>query len=132
MKNLKKHFKMIITAVICFVMGVIPGKKNGKNEKKQILEFKCNGRGRESCVNGQALHKEHVGQASGNVNERIIYIQDWINNKNNRTGWTCSNGNVFKNKKVFFWMQGPGDRYGGFAEGTMGAGNEEKGELFVI
>lgn len=94
MKKLKQYFKMIITAVICFAMSFVPGKKSGAKTEKVLAQ-----------VNGQAVSgcnkksRFHVF-ATVDVLGRLRSVSD-----------VCG---IFRRssflKKVFYWMQGPGDR----------------------
>lgn len=93
MKNLKEYFKLVITAVICFATNLL----SGKNTIRKIGEVFT------------------VGQA-GAVNRNNVYSMFHCENR----GYVLKNeGRMVENfihkrslflKKVFFWLQGPGDK----------------------
>lgn len=99
MKNIKKYFNMIITAVICFAMSIVPGKK-------------ANARVFRLLADGQAVSRNTKGKMSNRRTENVFAM----NNSNefvfssNGTGFKKSNSPRYYLKKVFFWLQGPGDR----------------------
>ncbi|MDC7287222.1 hypothetical protein NXH76_05370 [Blautia schinkii] len=92
MKNVKKYFKMIITAVICFAMSLIPGKK----ANAKVIEV---------LADGQAVSRN---TERNSVNTRTENVSVFSRSNENVT--RQSNCRRLYLKKVFYWLQGPGDR----------------------
>lgn len=92
MKNVKKYFKLIITAVICFAMSLIPGKKANAKVIKVLAD-------------GQAVSR-YTERNSVNTNMNNVSVF----NSSNETMTLKSNSHRLYLKKVFYWLQGPGDR----------------------
>ncbi|MDO4273691.1 MAG: hypothetical protein Q4D16_08475 [Eubacteriales bacterium] len=101
MKNIKKYFNMIITAVICFAMSLVPGKK-------------ANARVFRLLADGQAVSRNTKRKASDRRTENV-FVMNHSNGSvfsSNGTGFKRSNSPHYYLKKVFFWLQGPGDMSG--------------------
>ena len=92
MKNVKKYFKLIITAVICFAMSLIPGKKANAKVVKVLAD-------------GQAVSRN---TKRSSVNTKIENVS--VFSSSNETKAHRSNSPGYYLKKVFYWLQGPGDR----------------------
>lgn len=99
MKRLKNFFKMMVTAVICFFVGILPKKREA-----------------EKCIAG-----------SGYINGDFSGQRGWGKSKYNETlgksykpfrmSTVCRRENIrecrYKRPKInkkFFWLKGPGDR----------------------
>ena len=93
MKNVKKYFKMIITAVICFAMCLIPGKKASAKVVKVLAD-------------GQAVSHNTKRNSVNTIMENVS-----VCNSSNGTIAHKINRHRLYLKKVFYWLQGPGDRY---------------------
>lgn len=99
MNRIKEYFRLVITAVICFAMSVLPGKGRGEKVLKAMsLGYAGNGNG--------TVHSGNTKEAPFSCSGKCEYRE-----KNN--GSVVDNC-VYKSsrflKKVFFWLQGPGDR----------------------
>lgn len=92
MKKLKNYFKMIITAVICFAMSLIPGKKAGKVMKNVFTD-------------GQAVsdHTKKRKHATGNTGYVLQSFQS-------EAAAPISSRHRYFLKKVFLRRKGPGDK----------------------
>lgn len=98
MKNLKKYFNVIVTAVICFFMGMIPrGKKDG--EAVKILTA-----GQAVCPDTgshmKSGYKSH--EYERNVNSVVLNVKKREND--------ASSKEISYLHKKLHWLQGPGDR----------------------
>lgn len=90
MRKLKSYFHLIVTAVICFFMSLIPGKKGSENVKKVL-------------VGGQAVRNHNRCNAETTSVKIMPIFMDY------KGGRTAKSAEDYL-KKNFFWMQGPGDR----------------------
>lgn len=94
MKNFKKYFKMLLTAMICFAMCLVSG-KNVTADVEKIL------------ADGQAgpNHTEKDGLLERSL--RNVFEVSKIEEEKKRK---YKEGSFLK--KIFFWLKGPGDRSG--------------------
>ncbi len=94
MKNFKKYFKMLITAVICFAMCFVSGKNVTADVEKVLAD-------------GQAVpnhtEKDRVLTKSTSTVFKNSQIAEKEKNKYREGSFL---------KKIFFWLKGPGDRSG--------------------
>lgn len=97
MKNLKKYFKMLVTAVICFLMGAGTGKKKIEKQIALLTDGQAFGNKNEGKEKGASCGTSSA--ARGCTMKNAVY--DWYNR--------CE----YHLRKNFFWLQGPGDRAGG-------------------
>ncbi|MBU5482238.1 hypothetical protein [Blautia sp. MSJ-19] len=89
MKKMRECFHMLITAVICLMVSMVPG----KNATSVIVDGK---------VGVETLSTENTRRADRFAHRCMDKVRGlWISGylKRNRL-W----------KKLFFWLQGPGDR----------------------
>lgn len=94
MKSLKQYFKMIVTAVICFAMSFLPGRKKGTDTEKVLAMAKG-----QASLKRNKKNRFHTGttvyvsgiQQNTPVSSRIIHRNILL-------------------KKVFERIQGPGDK----------------------
>lgn len=89
MKRLKEYFKMIVTAVICLTMSMFPGKNREKIVK--VLNGKTNTSAAASNNATQRMDNHAAFPEMKNAAEYRRYRR------------------YIRLKKVFFWLQGPGD-----------------------
>lgn len=94
MKKLKQYFEMIITAVICFAMSFVPGKKSGAKVEKVLAEV--NGQAVLGCNKKNKFHVFPTVDVLGMMKSVLNFFRIFRRR--------------FFIKKVFYWMQGPGDR----------------------
>lgn len=87
MRKLKNYFKLIVTAVICFFVSFISGKKENEEMKKVL-------------AGGQAF-------SNHSSSEKNEFVWKAENRRNSKFSFCNRYGQNFK--KIFFWMQGPGD-----------------------
>lgn len=90
MRKIRKYFHMILTAVICFTVSLFRGKSEKykyENKEKQTVPSKVN-----KCGNSIRTGYE---SSSTDREKNFGYL-------------FFSPGNILQ--KVFFWLQGPGDR----------------------
>lgn len=97
MKKLKKYFNVIVTAVICFFMGMVRGTKKHEEVVKVLGNGQAVGsetRGMSGCSEGAGRWHETFcvsGMSSTDCTKKRKYRRPRI-------------------RKVFFWLGGPGDR----------------------
>lgn len=98
MKQLKEFFSMIITAVICFTMNVFSRKSEGKRIEGELTE-------------NQNAYMDCAGSVVADTEtERILFYKNKgiCFGKNNYMMYKKYSFSGFL-KKIFFWLQGPGD-----------------------
>ncbi|MDO4336803.1 MAG: hypothetical protein Q4C91_01810 [Eubacteriales bacterium] len=100
MKNMKKYFKMMITAVICLAMSLIPG----KNVKADVMTVLSGGQAVSNNTERSTEYREHLKNAALNMQRRIVNTE------------RLKQGSYIK--KIFYWLQGPGDREAGANSGS--------------
>ena len=95
MRTLKRYFKLLLTAVICFAM-CFTARKNVMADTEEIL------------TDGQAVstHKEEEGVFPQKQKKRYVTVH-----KEEQAEKYKYRAGLFL-KKVFFWLKGPGDRSG--------------------
>lgn len=93
MKKLKNYFKMLITAVICFAMSLIPQKRGQVGVIGKVL------------AEGQAVSNYTVNRTNNQNNSKNVFGTSNAGIKYKRSGRGC-----LPVEKCFYWMQGPGDR----------------------
>lgn len=98
MKNIKKYFNMIITAVICFAMGFVPGKKANAKAARLLADGQAVSRN----TKRKALHRRTDNVFMMNHSNVSLF-------SSNGREFGRSNSPDYYLKKVFFWLQGPGD-----------------------
>ena len=97
MKDLREYFKLVITAVICFATSLFSGKRNhGKTRKVISLGHAA---GTPFVRNSENVNVDSACGKSG----YFIKIE-----RRNVENYIYRQNLLFK--KVFFWLQGPGDR----------------------
>lgn len=97
MKNLKKYFNVIVTAVICFFMGMVRGKK----KHGEIVKVLGNGQ----AVGSETRGMSGCSEGAGRWHEAFC-VSDM-------SSTDCMKKRKYKRpriRNVFFWLGGPGDR----------------------
>lgn len=118
MKGLKEFFRIIVTAVICFGMRAFIGNKNR-------LVKACMGNGNVSVF----TENSRAVKYGSSVGEAFTSNKGASKAKSNHITGTQT-GSLFQYKmrrrpllkKVFFWLQGPGDRMKKFQNNKPPAG----------
>lgn len=87
MRKLKDCFHMILTAVICFAVNLFSRKPDNSAKENKVF-LSCMKKSRNSVPLQYEKCGTETGKGSGSL--------------------SCSPGDFLK--KVFFWLQGPGDR----------------------
>ena len=98
MKRLKEYFNVIVTAVICFFMGMIPGKRV-HGELVKVLE---NGYAAGSETRKMTGCREDACRYHEKFNLSDIRNMDYMKKRK----WKRH-----RIQKIFFWLGGPGDRF---------------------
>lgn len=100
MKNLKKYWKMIVTAVICFLTGVFHKTTKNKNtsDMQNITE-----KNKVFSAGTDAMKSQNC-RAAENSNQAAVFS-------------TRSRNRLLRD--IFFWLQGPGDIPGQNASGVF-------------
>ena len=98
MKRLKEYFNVIVTAVICFFMGMIPGKRV-HGELVKVLE---NGYAAGSETRKMTGCREDACRYHEKFNLSDIRNMDYMKKRK----WKRP-----RIQKIFFWLGGLGDRF---------------------
>lgn len=88
-KKVKEFFHMIITVILCHLLGV-------KSKKMDAVDLALRQEGTAEVINSVNNIKDTVYTQVNKDKQKILWIS---NQKKHHRLW----------KKVFFWMQGPGD-----------------------
>lgn len=111
MKNMKKYFKLMITAVICLAMSLVPG----KNVNADVMAVLSDGQAVSNNTKRSTECSEHLKNAALNMQRRDVNTERF------------KQGSFIK--KIFFWLQGPGDRSAG-ANGGSGVIQNQSVKVF--
>lgn len=105
MRKLKNYFKLIVTAVICFFVSLVPGKNANEKMKKMLLIGQdCLGECGKLKNRNRLFSTFACDYASAAENVETVL------NRNRYTSIKDNNHDYSDRRKNMFWMQGPGDR----------------------